>query len=150
MTVKITRSRAIKRESEIVDPLDYTPDPYGDPCVWTPRQIALVVASWELSARQSNQPKKWRALTYDRAIQWRSGKGDRRSLIVWFGIGPPNWTAQRMAELVEFADEGDGHVLAAERIARGRAFAIVSRGRLSPGLRRALPKPAWKRKRGAT
>jgi hypothetical protein len=170
MTLHITRREALRvaiagamvptllpglelPESEFVNVDDYTPKPYGDCCEWTPAQVCHVFAAWELSAQQFNLPHKWRTLRYDGAFQWNDGEDGRVPLIAWYGIGPAAYTAQRMDELIEFIN-GEGRnqerrldVLAYERIARGRAFAIVSAGLMSPRLRHELSKPAWKRDR---
>ncbi|HEY4310954.1 MAG TPA: hypothetical protein VGN12_16000 [Pirellulales bacterium] len=162
MTINITRREALKVavagalaplaidvvvpfESEIVRPGEYMPDPYGSPADWHPSTTARVIAAWELGAQQRNRPAKWRSLKYDGALQFSDGRDGRDPLIAWYGIGPATWTAERMADLAEWLE--DRHVLSQERIARGRAYAIISVGRLSKRLRYELAKPARKRDR---
>jgi hypothetical protein len=145
-------------ESEFVDVDDFTPEPYGEPIDWTPAQVAPVIAAMELGSQQHNRPEKWRSLRYDGAIQWGNGDDGRLPKIAWYGIGPAEWTATRLPELLAWirnceclqscADEyGWDNVLGHARIARGRAFGIVSVGTLSQRLRYELRKPAWKRDR---
>jgi hypothetical protein len=135
-------------ESELVDLGDFEPKPFGNPSDWTPPQVCRLFAAWELSAQQGNLPDTWRTLCYDGAFQWSNGEDGRVPLIAWYGIGPAEWTVWRMHNLLEFiADGGPEVALAHERIAQGRAFAIVSVGSLSPGLRRELDRPAWWRVR---
>ncbi|HEY4310550.1 MAG TPA: hypothetical protein VGN12_13955 [Pirellulales bacterium] len=162
MTIHITRREALKvaiagalaplalnlsmpLECEFVAAEEYVPDPYGSPTDWHPSTAARVIAAWELGAQQHNRPAKWRSLKYDGALQWSDGRDGRAPLIAWYGIGPANWTAERMADLAAWLE--DRHVLSQERIARGRAYAIISVGRLSKRLRHELAKPAWKRDR---
>lgn len=161
MTLNITRRQALKVtlaalimptvlpivESELVNVDDFTPSPYGDPCSWSPQQVCHVFAAWELSAQQNNLPDKWRRLRYDGAFQWSDGRDGSTPLIAWYGIGPPSWTADRLDSVLKFLDhcDSDTSVLAWERIARGRAFAVVSSGRLSQRARYELAKPACRR-----
>lgn len=118
-------------EAELIDLDDFTPA--GDPSEWSASALARFAAAWELSAQQKNQPAGWRSLCYDSAMQWREDGQAENPLIVWYGIGPAEWTAERVEELAEWLGRPDPcHLLAVERVGRGRAFAIVSEGTLSP------------------
>ena len=131
-------------ESEIVDLDAYTPP--GDSDAWTPAAVAKFLSAWELSSQQENRPNKWRRLRYDNAIQWRDCRYGHTPLICFFGIGPAEWTEQRMADLLDWLGVDCGleqNILAAERIACGRAFGIIFEGQLSSGLQYVLARPAW-------
>ena len=144
----VVLNAAVPVESEYVNLSDFEPKPYGDPHEWSPQQVCHLFAGWELAAQQRNRPRVWRRLRYAGAFQWNDGTDGREPLIAWYGIGPATWTADKQQELIDWlTDDCDNPVLATERVARGRAFAIVSVGSLSKRLRHELAKPACKRER---
>jgi hypothetical protein len=146
-------------DSELVNVDDFTPKPYGEPHDWTPQQVCRVFAAWELGAQQNNQPHDWRSLQYDSAFQWNDGKDGRLPLIAFYGIGPADWTLERLQDLAAWlwdcedlqgcaAEYGEHRVFGWARIARGRAFAIVSCGKLSRAARAAFRRDDIERERG--
>lgn len=101
---------------------------------------ARFLAAWELGYQQGKKPNTWRRLHYENAAQIRSDKGGREPWIVWYGVGPPKWTAARIKDLAEYLGE---EVRAQERIACGHAYAVISAGLFSPGCIQRLERPPW-------
>jgi hypothetical protein len=162
MTLRITRREAIKvaaavaiapvivpniinpaRESEIIG--DDWPDFDHEN---SPLDLAKMAATWELSAQQGLRPKRWRQFRYANAIQWTDNGFGGRPIICWFGIGPPEYTREKLAELLAFVESVEpGSILAHTTIACDRAFGVVSTGRLSQRVRHQLARPAWSPRR---
>ncbi|HWA97239.1 MAG TPA: hypothetical protein VG713_02050 [Pirellulales bacterium] len=111
-------------DPELVNVNDFVID--VDPRRWRPSTVAKVIASWELQTQQQDRPDDWRSLRYIDQLQWCGGHDQKPPLYACYGVGPPEWTAAHVARLSHWLElKQAGRILAAERVGRGHAFAIV-------------------------
>jgi hypothetical protein len=125
-------------ESELIA-ADFDFNPSG-----TPRELARFIAAWELQSVQSTHASCWREISYRAATQWSDGRDGKHPLAVFYGVGraesnaycAKNWPEHMRRNWPEC-------VLAAELVARGRAFAVVIKCKLDEDARELLRPPAF-------
>ena len=138
--MKLTRRQAILAAAAMPLSLTIPAAPaFIPPEGWTWDYTSQFFADWELMAIKFNLPTTWQNQEYESALQVTD------DVLLFYGIGKPQFVFARSAELQEsfgYGDRPDRWILSEHITACGRAFAFCVPGRFSEGLKRELQRPA--------